>query len=343
VTNLATRYVAIDVESTYGAGAASIARIYGEVDEESIAHAFDLMMRDDFTRKGTRKSVEGTKYTAGDLTFAMLGDQFTGRLIANAFGANSHSGSGPYTNTLTETSNDAGFDSFEVFIGRDGKGTGSNLGTEYRYPGMVLDSLTIGANINEYVMCSASFVGCGMEDAENAPVDPSNSDLHSGDAFHFLNTSIKFEGNANVSTRVKSVELSINLNRDTDNAYALGNVSYTRAPPPQKREITGTIEFNQMIDSQIAERDEPFFKELSAGLLVDGTASSPAITLTFAGGTNENLEIKLFKVQYDPPSANINGRDTMTMSVSFTALYDEGENAMSSAVWTTTDSTAVLG
>tara|TARA_R100001463_G_scaffold75912_1_gene129886 strand:- start:110 stop:658 length:549 start_codon:yes stop_codon:yes gene_type:complete len=182
-----------------------------------------------------------------------------------------------------------------------------------------------------------------MEDAENAPVDPSNSDLHSGDAFHFINASVKFEGNANVSTRVKSVELSINLNRDTENAYALGNTTYTRAPPPQKREITGSIEFNQMIDSQVAERDEVFFKELAAGLLVDGTASSPALTLTFGGGTNESLVIKLFKVQYDPPSANINGRDTMTMSASFTVLYDEGENAMSSAVWTTTDSTDIMG
>jgi len=343
MTNLAARYVAIDVESTYGAGAASVARIYGEVDEESITQNFEIMSRDDFTRRGTRKTVEGTKYTTGDLSWAMLGDQFTGRMIGNAFGANSKSGSGPYTNAITETTDDGAFDSFEIFVGRDGKGTGSSKGTEYRYPGMVLDSLTIGANVNEYVMCSAGFVGCGMEDAENAPVDPSNSDLHSGDAFHFINASVKFEGNANVSTRVKSVELSINLNRDTENAYALGNTTYTRAPPPQKREITGSIEFNQMIDSQVAERDEVFFKELAAGLLVDGTASSPALTLTFGGGTNESLVIKLFKVQYDPPSANINGRDTMTMSASFTVLYDEGENAMSSAVWTTTDSTDIMG
>lgn len=347
MANLASRYVALFVETNYGAtpGSGSPTYIYGEVDEESMKQEFDLMDREDFTRYGKRKTVVGSYRATGDLGLALQGDEFCGRLIGAVFGANTHAGSGPYTNTLAEITEETNYPSFNVVVGRDGR--------EHRYLGQVLNELSIGANINEYVMLSASFMGAGEDNsAEHALAAPSASDLHTGDAFHFKDARVNFESKhsgSNFSERVKSVELTFSLNRDMDNSYALGSQTCTRAPPPTLREISGTIEFNQIIHStSFSETDlrsannEPFYDELSDGLLVDGSSSNPALSLRFLGGTNEELMINIYKIQYEPMDTTISGRDTQTISLSFYALFDETEGAMADALWSTTDATDIL-
>lgn len=345
MANLASRYVALFVESNYGQTPGSPTYIYGEVDEESMKQEFELMDREDFTRYGKRKTVVGTYMSGGDVSLALAGDEFCGRLIGAVFGANTQAGAGPYTNTLTETTEENNYPSFNVVVGRDGR--------EHRYLGQCVDELTIGANINEYVMLSATFTGAGEDNsAEHALAAPTSSDLHSADAFHFKDATVNFESKlsgSNYSERVKSVEITFALNRDTDNAYALSSQTCTRAPPPTMREITGTIEFNQVLHSTgLTETDlraannEPFYDELSDGLLVDGDSTNPALSLNFVGATNESLVINIYKIQYEPPETNNSGRDTQTMSLSFYALFDEAEGAMSDAVWSTNDSTDIL-
>ena len=332
MANLADRFLSIQKEATYGTAVVN-SPIYGEVDDESFSQSFEIMTREDISRYAPRKTVIGTKYSAGDISWAMLGDAFTGRLIANAFGANTYAGSsGARTNTLVETKTDT-YNSLTVCVGRDGR--------VHRFPGQVLDSLTIGANINEYVMCSASFVGCGEDTSADhtTPAAPTDANLFAGDAFHFNNAFVRFEGDASSSANsdlVKSVEISIGLSRDTEAASALGNQTYTRKPVPGIREISGTIEFNRAINASDVVDNEPFYRELAAGLLVNGTAAAPALSLHFAGGSNESLNLEIYKVQYDPPDANISGRDIQTLKCSFTALYDEGESAMAKAIWSTT-------
>lgn len=341
MANLASRYVALFVESNYGETPGSPTYIYGEVDEESMKQEFDLMDREDFTRYGKRKTVVGSYRATGDLGLALQGDEFCGRLIGAAFGSNTHAGAAaPYTNTLTETTDEANYPSFNIVVGRDGR--------EHRYLGQVLNELSIGANINEYVMLSASFMGAGEDNsAEHALASPSASDLHINDAFHFKDAKVNFEskynsGAPNLSEFVKSVELTINLNRDMDNSYALASQTCTRAPPPTLREISGSIEFNRVINQADVADNEPFYDELSDGLLVDGDSTNPAISLQFDGATNEKLVINIYKVQYEPMDTNVSGRDTQTMSLSFYALFDETEGAMADAEWTTTDATDIL-
>ena len=344
MANLGDRYLCINKEaaSAYGTSVVN-AREYGEVDDESFTQSLEILTREDIGRYAPRRTVIGSKASAGDVSWAMLGDQFTGRIIANAFGKNTYSGSADARiNTLEEIKVDSqtstsgavttGYNSLTVCVGRDGR--------EHRYLGQVLDSLTIGANINEYVMMSASFVGCGEDNtAEHALVAQSDT-IHSNDAFHFNGAHVAFEGVGTTSGErspyVKSVEVNINLNRDTDSAYALGSSTYTREPLCGVREITGTIEFNRAMNDAEDAKNEPFFKELSQGLLVNGTASDPAISLFFTGATNESLLIDIYKVQYDPPESTISGIDIQTLRCSFTALYDEGQSCMSKAVWKST-------
>lgn len=341
MANLASRYVALFVESNYGETPGSPTYIYGEVDEESMKQEFDLMDREDFTRYGKRKTVVGSYRASGDIGLALQGDEFCGRLIGAVFGSNSQSGaSAPYINTLSETSDESTYPSFNIVIGRDGR--------EHRYLGQVLNELSIGANINEYVMLSASFMGAGEDNTlEHTLTSPTSGDLHTNDAFHFKDAKVNFEskynsGAPNLSEFVKSVELTFNLNRDMDNSYALASQTCTRAPPPTLREISGTIEFNRVINSGDVQDNEPFYDELSDGLLVDGDSTNPAISLQFDGATNEKLVINIYKVQYEPMDTNVSGRDTQTMSLSFYALFDETEGAMADAEWTTTDSTDIL-
>ena len=334
MANLTDRFVSIQKEATYGTIVAN-APLYGEVDDESFSQSFEIMTREDIARYGPRKTVIGTKYSAGDINWAMLGDLFTGKIIANAFGANTYSGtSGARVNTLVETSDESTYNSLSICIGRDGR--------IHRFPGQVLESLTIGANVNEYVMCSASFVGCGEDETATSsisiPAGPTDANLFAGDAFHFNNVGVRFEGDLDesVSSLVKSVQLTIALNRDTDSAYALGSQTYTRAPVPGIKSITGNIEFNRAINEADVGNREPFYKELAAGLLVNGNAAAPALSFNFAGGTNESLFIEIWKVQYDPPESSISGRDIQTLKCSFTALFDDTEGSMSKAVWNTT-------
>ena len=350
MANLGDRYLGINKEASYGTTLVTGLE-YGEVDDESFAQSLEILTREDISRYAARRTVIGSKYSSGDVSWAMLGDLFTGRIIANAWGKCTQSGSGTArTNTLEEIKVDTvtatsgavttGFNSLTIEVGRDGRA--------HRYPGQVLDSLTIGANINEYVMMSASFVGCGEDNSAEHALTAALTDanVHANDAFHFNGAHVAFEGvgtaTAERSPYVKSIELNINLNRDTDSAMALGSATYTRAPLCGIREIKGTIEFNRAMNDAENAKLEPFFKELSEGLMVNGNNTDPAISLYFTGGTNESLLIDIFKVQYDPPDSTISGRDIQTLKCSFTALYDEGQEAMSKAVWKTTQTTNVL-
>jgi len=350
MANMQSRYLYINVEgaTTYGQSATT-AKKYGEVDDESFTPNFDIMTREDISRYGPRKTVIGMETATGDINFAMLGDTFCNTVIANIYNAAATTGpvSSCYTTLLTEdpTKSDSaastastgvytGNNSFTIGVGREGR--------EHRYLGQVLNSLTISANVGEYVMCSASFLGCGEDNsAEHALAIPADTVFHGNDAFHFEGAHVAFEGVASTSNErsklVKSVELNFNMNRDADSATALGSNSYSRMPVPGVREITGTIEFNRVIHDNLSDTSlndvmkEPFYKELAAGLTVVGTAADPALSVMYNGAANESLLIDIYSLQYDAPDSTISGRDRQTLKVSFTALYNEATHSMSKA------------
>ena len=336
MTALTNRYVTLQLETAYGTEptASTAGQFLGEVDDESFSQNFDLLTRTDISRYGASKSVQGLTYSEGDVNAPLQLDDVNSFCLFSAFGVDTYAAGPPKTHTLTETTNDALFPSFCIRVGREDR--------EHTYCGMVLNTLSLSANINEYVMMTYSFMGCG-ESATDTLQTPGGGGTNppafsTVDALHFAKAYVEFENEAdssNFSAMVKSFSLEINMNRDQDNASSLGNATYAVAPPPQAREITGTIELNTSNDkSGAATNHEPTYDELRAFLLHNGTDTAPAIGLKFEDASGNSLTMILPKVVYEAPELNVSGRDTSTLSMNFTVLYDETLSYMAKAVIT---------
>ena len=328
MANLATRYVYLNTETTYGTDPGGSSQLYGEVDDESFQQNFDIVLREDMSSYSNKQAFEGFKHSTGDVNFAFIADDFCGKILDAIYGVDTTTGTNPYTHTFTETVDEATLPTFTIGVGRDSK--------EHLYKGCVLDTFSIGANINEYVMASASFVGNG-EASTTTLKTPSFSTL---DAMHFGKAYVRFEATASSSSNaamIKSFNLEFNRNRDVDNGKTLGNESaFQRAPPPQRFEISGSIEFYKPVYTAVD--NEPTYDELRAGLQVDGTFSSPAISIHLEDEGAATLNIALPKVQYGTPTSTISGRDAQVMSVDFTVIYDVSESGCSKCILVNTQS-----
>ena len=335
MTALSNRYVTLQKEASYGIEPTAVtAKLWlGEVDDESFSQNFDLLTRTDISRYGASKSVQGLTYSEGDVNLPLQLDDFNSFCLFSAFGVDTFDNSAtPKSHTLTETTDDANFASFTVRVGMEDK--------EHTYPGMVLNSLSLSANINEYVMMTYSFVGCGESavgtlTVPGASASDSPPAFSTVDALHFAKAYVRFEAAAsstNFSTLVKSISLEINMNRDQDNASALGKSTYAVAPPPQLREITGSIELNT--NGEAAVDNSPTYEELRAFLLHNGTDAAPALMIRLEDGasTPNFFEIKFPKVVYEAPEMSLSGRDTSTLSMNFVVLFDETAGYMAKAV-----------
>tara|TARA_R100000458_G_C8249827_1_gene227017 strand:+ start:69 stop:1106 length:1038 start_codon:yes stop_codon:yes gene_type:complete len=324
------RYVSIQKEASYGteptAGTGN-GEVFGEVDDESIQHNFELMTREDMSRPISAKSVTGTEHSEGDINLAMQVDDFVGNLLYSFFPQDTKTDSGSIRiHTLTEpslTSASAGvYPSWTVRIGREEK--------EHTFTGMMTNTLNISASVGEYATMSVGFVG-KAESSTSALATPTFAGV-ALDALYFANGEVNFDDGSSGApaavASVKSFSFDINLNRDTDNAYGIGSSTYGRAPPAQRREITGTIEFNKVIYT--SSLDEPTYDGLIAadGLEYnDGTDPSMSLKLLDEAGA-DFIDIQFFKVRFEAPEASVSGRDTNTMTVNFVALYDDNLGAM---------------
>jgi len=315
------RYVSITKEgSTYGSTSGGGTEVYGEVDDESFAHAYDLLTRQDMSRQIASKSVTGTEYSEGGINMAVQVDDFTGNILA-AFFPKTVVASSVHTFSEPVVAADT-YNSYTIQVGREEK--------EHTYTGMVGTSLSMNANVGEYVMMSADFVGKAESDV--AAIAGSGTVTFDGDALdalYFANGSVIFNDGSETQTTasldVKSFSFDINLNRDQDNAYALGASTYNRAPPSQRREISGSIEFNKVIYTETSH--EPTYQLLTDpdGLAMSDDAAEPTITLDLQSEANdgsEYIKVNFYNVRFEAPSANVSGRDTNTMSVNFVGLYD---------------------
>ena len=322
------RYVSLEKEATYGTEPSG-SQTFGEVDDESLATTYDLMTRQDMSRPISSKSVTGTERSEGDINLAMQVDDFVGNLLYAFFpqDTTSNPSGSIYKHILTEpslTSDSAGvYPSFTIRVGREEK--------EHTFTGMVANSLSVSASVGEYVMMSVGFLGR----SESAPssVGTATFDGAALDALYFANGTVKFDDGSGsapaASASVKSISFDINLNRDTDNAYAIGEAFYRRAPPAQRREISGTIEFNKVLygDQSL---DEPDYDALVAS---DGVAyndgSDAVMTLDFLDEAGADfIKFEFFNIRFEAPEASVSGRDTNTMTVNFIGLYDDNLGGM---------------
>lgn len=347
-SNFEYRYVKITPEHTTNTGArtygtasamthatgssGSAIQIFGEVDDESIAYQFDLMTRQDVSRYGSAKSVNGKEYSEGGVNLVMQPDDFLGYLLYGIYGDDAAaSGAGYTVSAFTHTweeHRDSILPSFTLEVGREEK--------EHTYKGMCMQSLSVSAAHGEYATIAASFTG-KSESGTSILATPTYVGA-SVDGFHFAEGTVKFSSTGasqTTVTTIKSINLEYNMNLDTDMACSIGDRTYLRQPQPQRREITGSIEFS-LPQTSSADGNTPDYETAltTAGALWTGDDTEPAISLKFLNAGSQALEFKIRKVRWEAPSANISGRDTQTLSMNFVALVDVADNVMSTTILT---------
>ena len=334
-TNQTPTYAIGSGMTAYDAVSGQPAYIGGEVDDESISNNFEVMYRSDMSRFGASKSQQGKEYSEGSLNFAMQPDMFMGLHFFGVYGGEPTASSG--THTFIETASCI-LPSFAINVGRDEK--------QHNYGGMCLNRLGLSANLNEYVMVSADYVG--KSESAVGTVDAAPVFCGAGiDAMHFRQADVHFNNDSAASTLVKSVSIDWNMNLDTDNACALGSTTYVRQPTPGMREITGSVEFAKVIHTAV--ESEPTYTQMitSAGLEFnpDAAATDFALRLLITDGASPTT-IDLYKLRWESATSNVSGRDTQTFSMNFTALFDaDGSNpanAMSKVIFNDHTNAAIL-
>lgn len=215
------------------------------------------------------------------------------------------------------------YPSYTMRVGRGEK--------EHTFTGMSASKLSMSANLNEYVMASVDFLGKNEETPTTivAGVDYAGIAV---DALHFADAEVYFADNAGKTVKVQQISFEINISRDIDSAYAVGNRSFTRAPPTTMREITGTMEFNEVLYSDTAGyENEPTYTQLTGSSVhkIQPGGGKDAIRILFGSETKDgsniptdSLEFKFFNVRFEAPTASVSGRDPNRMSVGFQAFYD---------------------
>ena len=266
--------------------------------------------------------------SAGTMTLTSLsgstaatGGAVPGTCTAQIGGASKHVFNEPVTTAHV-------YPSFTIRVGRESK--------EHTYTGMVSTRLSLSANLNEYVMASCDWLG----QAEGAPVAIQTGVTFSGndvDALHFSGAELYVDGSLNTSTKIQSISLEININRDLDSAYAVGANTIQRIPPSRTREITGTMEFNEILyPDTTGLKGEPSYADLATSTSVHalhGGAGRPALKLKFQDASDaDHMEIDLYNVRFEAPTASVSGRDPARMSVGFQAFYDSKAKGSAKAI-----------
>ena len=313
------RFVALTKESAYGTNPGS-GYVFGEVDDESIRHQFDLLTREDMSRYGSAESHAGKEFSEGDINLSLMADNFMGHILVGIMGKDTVTGSGsPYTHTFTETESTSSVDtpSFSLVVGREEH--------EHYYLGAVVNSISVSANLNEYATIGANFMAKSEGTVQNiGTLSPSFATA--SPSLYFANAKVFFNNDTTASDAVKSISFDINLNRDGDNACGLGSTTYVRAPPAQRREISGTIEFNRYLTAKV--ESEPLYTEMVAtdGLELNPGSGNTALKVQFGDDTTGDLiTFNFYKIRFEAPESNVSGRDSQTVSVGFIALYDDGD------------------
>jgi len=255
------------------------------------------------------------------ITGATSNGTAVGTLTANIGGASKHVFNEPVAAADV-------YPSFTIRVGREDK--------EHTFTGMAASRLSFSANLNEYVMASVDFIG----QSEETPADIQAGVSFSGnevDALHFAGAELYVDGSLNTSTKIQSISLEMNINRDIDSAYAIGSTTIERIPPSRTREITGTMEFNEIVYSDTTGlKGEPTYADLATAASVHtihGGAGRPALKLKFQDADDaDHMEIDLYNVRFEAPTASVSGRDPARMSAGFQAFYDSKAKGAAKAI-----------
>ena len=325
------RYVSLVKETTFGTAVTvtSSNAFTADADDESFTHNADIMQRADMSRPISTKSVTGREHAEGSVNGVLQPDDFAGSIITGILPRTVYNDGSSGAHDFYGGNASSSYPSFTVRVGREDK--------EHLYTGQSVNRLSFGAAVGEYCTYSCDFVG----KAESTPVAIDDSSTVAGtssalnfstkDGFHFADGTVFLAQDigGTSTAKVKSLSIAMNLNRDIDNSYAIGSNTCVRQPPAQMLEITGSLEFNQVIHSIATSTSEKRYQDLIAadGVLLNESTSTPALAIQFAGESGADfLKMRFFKLRFSAPTSNVSGRDTQTMSVDFTVMADENNN-----------------
>ena len=320
------RYVALGKEAADAYGTEVAPTAFGEVDDESFATRMDLLTRQDMSRPVVGKSVTGKEYSEGGYNMAVQLDEFLGNTLA-AFFPKTDVTLDVHTFSEPAVAADA-YNSYTIDVGREEK--------IHTYTGMVANTLSVTASVGEYVMMSADFVGC-REKATQVDISDTAVTFEGDalDALYFSNGTVLFDDGTGdapaASASVKSVDFQISLNPDTDNAMALGDSTYSSKPKMQRREVTGTVEFNKVLYGAQTTDDPDYTSLITTKGLAYNDGTDPVMILHFTeedSPADNYIKFNFYNIRWEAPTSNVSGRDSQTMSVGFVGLYDNNLGCM---------------
>ena len=312
---------------------------FGMVDDESFRGVYDIIERNDMSNPVVSQTVRGKFYSEGSVNMALDNSEFAARILSGIFPMDTVStptGS-VKLHTMTPINHANGYNAsatypvFTIYVMRDER--------MHLYPSMSVNRVSLSASVGEYVSMSADLVGMApgshasndgsaIEAATIAAFASNGEGPHNQEPIHFVNSKIYFANNATASQIVSSFDVEFNLNRDIDGSYGLGSDTCVRAPPPQKLSVTGNIEFMRPTssggstnNSPLDEPDMDSLLDTAAGSLSNPGSGNDAIKLEFGTG-NELITLEMYSLRFGAPESNLSGRDTQTMRIPFTALYD---------------------
>ena len=346
MANNHTRYVSVGKESTYNTAVSASA--IAEAESESFQQSFDVLNRGDMNYYGSAKAIVSKKIVEGSINLPLQPDDFCLMMLHGIMGVDNGSSRTNFSAVFSEIPITASttLPSYTIRVGRDDK--------EHIFPGQVVDSVSVSASIGEYAMMTVNMVGA-QQNSSTGTLQTAVP-TYTGDAAHFANAYVRFDNIAdttNYSKLIHSIDFEIKTNRDMDNAYALGSDTCVRSPPVTMREITGSITFHKSLLAADVTLGEPYFDELmgatqqNAQAVANPGSAAPAMSVRFdaspssAAGTRI-VRFDFYKLHYEMPETSVSGRDSQTMTVNFSGLYDVGDaNAMCKITWCTDDSGVV--
>lgn len=319
------RYVSIEKETTYGDDP-DTAAVFGEVDDESLKHVYDTLVKEDMSRFAAQKVVRGREYCEGSLNSVMMTDDYSALLIRGMFATDTVTGAtDPYTHTFEEGTTSAHvYPTFSLHVGRTAR--------DHTFTGMTVNRMSVSASVGEFTSMSFDLQG-KSEEVSNAtmktPTYPTN------DPCFFANADVFFNNNSTKADTVKSMDFEISVDRDLDSAFSLGDLSLVQAPPVTRRSASGNIEFNKA--EYAGTNDSPSYDQLTqnsgSSFIYDASASGDtALKMVFTETTNRDVTFSFFKIFFEAPDASVSGRDHQTMTAPFMALYDSDNTALSECV-----------
>ena len=198
-------------------------------------------------------------------------------------------------------------DSFTTIIGKDAI-------LEHAFTGCKVNSLEINMNRGEIGKLRASVLA--KTDKKNAAKSQTSIDLETLEYFSFSQAGVTIGGS---SASVKNCTLTINNNLLGDEGVLLGSVT-RQSIVAGKSDISGTLDLEFASTTQM----EAFWGGSTGPTQISSRAVVLTLTGSTAGGsTAYSLIITLPAVIFNEIKQTPSGRNPITQTISFTALYDD--------------------